>query len=60
MELTNSKQLVHTASYVSTRLTPDEQHHLESQPGGGYVKANLIRSLNLKTQHHDCMRAGGV
>jgi hypothetical protein len=47
MELTNSKRLLYTASYVTTQLTPEEQRKVESEPGGGYAKAYTLRSLDL-------------
>jgi hypothetical protein len=53
MELTNSKRLLYTASYVTTQLTPEEQREAESKPGGGYSKANLLRSLDLKPEDLD-------
>ena len=53
MELTNSKRLLYTANYVTTQLTPEEQRNVESKPGGGYPKANLLRSLDLKPQDLD-------
>lgn len=53
MELTNSKRLLYTASYVSTKFTPEEQRNVESKPGGGYVKANTMRSLDLKPENLD-------
>jgi hypothetical protein len=48
--------LLYTASYVETRLTPEEQRSVESEPGGAYVKANVLRSLDLKPQHLDALR----
>ncbi|MDB6101931.1 MAG: hypothetical protein JWO52_1930 [Gammaproteobacteria bacterium] len=48
MELTNSKRLLYTASYVTTRYTPDEQREAERQPGGGYQKSYVLRSLDLQ------------
>jgi hypothetical protein len=56
MELTNSKRLLYTASYVTTHLTPDEQHRLEAQPGRGYQKANLLRGLGLRAQDLGAIR----
>lgn len=56
MELTNSKRLHYTASYVSTQFTPTEQHEIESKPGGGYTKANILRSLNLTPRDLDQLR----
>jgi hypothetical protein len=56
MELTNSKRLLYTASYVSTQLKPEEQRKVESQPGGGYTKGHLLRSLDLKPQELDRLR----
>ncbi len=53
MELTNSKRLLYTASYVTTQLTPEEQRKIESKPGGGYPKANALRSLGLNSQDLD-------
>lgn len=47
MELTNSKRLLYTASYVTTQLKPEEQRHIESKPGGGFAKAHMLRSLDL-------------
>ena len=47
MELINSKRLLYTASYVTTQLTPEEQRKVASEPGGGYPKANTLRSLDL-------------
>ncbi|MCU1419675.1 MAG: hypothetical protein JWR57_844 [Mycetocola sp.] len=47
VELTNSKRLMYTASHVTTTLTPDQQKELESRPGRGMKKANLMRSLAL-------------
>lgn len=50
MELTNSKRLMYSASYVTTQLTPDEQRKVEASPGGGITKANLVRALSLTSQ----------
>jgi len=47
MELLNSKRLMYSASYVTTQFTPDEQHKVESAPGGGVAKANMLRALAL-------------
>jgi hypothetical protein len=57
MELTNSKRLMYSASYVTTQLTPDEQKNVESQPGGGAAKANLMRALNLTPQEIERLQA---
>jgi hypothetical protein len=48
LELTNSKRLLYTANYVATLLKPDEQHRLEANSGGGFRKANFLRSLHLQ------------
>lgn len=53
MELTNSKRVLYTASYVTTQLTPEEQRDVESKPSGGYLKANMLRTLDLKPQDLD-------
>jgi Type II secretion system (T2SS), protein G len=50
VELTNSKRLLYTANYVSTLLKPDEQHKMESHAGGGFKKANFLRSLRLQAR----------
>lgn len=47
MELTNSKRLMYSASYVTTQFTPEEQSKVESEPGGGVPKANVVRALAL-------------
>src|SRR5688572_18480446 len=64
MELTNSKRLLYTASYVTTQLTPEEQRNIESKPGGGFAKAHTLRSLALKTEELDRLRtamtSGGI
>ena len=57
MELTNSKRLLYSATYVATQFTPDEQRKVESEPGGGYDKANLLRSLNLKPRDIERLRS---
>jgi Type II secretion system (T2SS), protein G len=56
MELTNSKRLMYSASYVTTQLTPEEQRDVESKPGGGLTKANMLRSLDLKPRDLDRLR----
>ncbi len=53
MELTNSKRLLYTASYVVTQFTPDEQSEVESKPGGGYPKANHMLLLDLNSEDLD-------
>ena len=35
MELTNSKRLIYSASYVTIQFTPEQQRKVESEPGGG-------------------------
>jgi Type II secretion system (T2SS), protein G len=64
MELTNSKRLLYTASYVTTQLTPEEQLHVESKPGGGFAKAHTLRSLALNPHELERLRAamsaGGI
>src|SRR5687767_15220791 len=57
MELTNSKRLMYSASYVTTEFTPDEQQKMESQPGGGVVKANMLRALELTPQEVERVHA---
>src|SRR5688572_3075349 len=47
MDLTNSKRLQYTANYVTTQLTLEEQKNVESKPGGGYIKANMLRMVGL-------------
>jgi hypothetical protein len=47
MELTNSKRLLYTATYVSTRLTEADQRHLAGRTGGALRKVNLIAALGL-------------
>ena len=47
MDLTNSKRLQYTANYVTTQLTPEQQKNVESKPGGGYIKANMLRMVGL-------------
>ncbi|MGZ8915770.1 MAG: type II secretion system protein GspG [Candidatus Binatia bacterium] len=56
MELTNSKRLLYTASYVTTEYTPEEQRHVESKPGGGLFKANQLRLLDLTPEDFDRFR----
>jgi hypothetical protein len=56
MELTNSKRLLYTASYVTTQLKPEEQRSIESKPGGGYAKAHVLRSLDLDPRDLDRLR----
>lgn len=56
MELTNSKRLLYTASYVTTQLSPDEQREVESKSGGGYHKANQLQLLDLNPQDLDRLR----
>src|SRR5437764_7145232 len=56
MELTNSKRLVYTASYVTSRFTPDEQRHVEDSPGGALKKLNFLRALPLDDQDLARMR----
>src|SRR5437764_15401044 len=56
MELTNSKRLVYTASYVTSRFTPDEQRHVEDSPGGTLKKLNFLRALPLDDQDLARMR----
>lgn len=48
MELTNSKRLLYTGSYVSTHLTPDERKRQSASPGAAVRKANLIRALDVR------------
>lgn len=48
MDLTNSKRHLLTASYIEKKLTEREQRKIDSHPGGGIPKANLLRALNLK------------
>jgi hypothetical protein len=50
MELINSKRLMYSASYVTTHLTPEEQRMVESVPGGGAMKANVLRALSLDSR----------
>lgn len=57
MELINSKRLLFTASYVTTQLTPEEQRKIGSRPGGGYTKANTLRSLDLHPRDLAQLRA---
>ena len=57
MELTNSKRMLYTANYAITQLAPEEQQKIESKPGAGYPKANLLRSLDLKPQDLDRLEA---
>jgi hypothetical protein len=47
MELSNSKRLLYSASYVTTQLTPEDQRQIDQSPGGGFQKANLLRALGL-------------
>jgi hypothetical protein len=35
MELSNSKRLLYSASYVTTQLTPEDQRRIDQFPGGG-------------------------
>ena len=60
MELTNSKRLMYAASYVTTEFTPDEQQKMESQPGGGVVKANMLRALELTPQEVERVHAATI
>lgn len=57
MELTNSKRLMYSASYVTTQFTPEEQRKVESEAGGGVPKANLLRALALTTEDIEKLRA---
>jgi hypothetical protein len=57
MELTNSKRLMYSASYVTTQFTPEEQRKMESNPGGGVPKANLMRALALTAADLERLRA---
>lgn len=50
MELTNSKRLLYTASYVTTEYTPEEQKNVESKPSDAIGKAIMLRSLELQPQ----------
>jgi Type II secretion system (T2SS), protein G len=45
MELTNSKRVILSVSYVTTELTPDEQRGVERKPGRALEKLNQIRQL---------------
>jgi hypothetical protein len=56
LELTNSKRIVTTASYVTPRFTPDEQRLIENSPGGALKKLNLLRALALDDQDLARMR----
>ena len=59
--LTNSKRLLHTASYVTTQLTPEQQRKVESGPGGGIPKANIMRALELsRTDLEGLQKAANV
>ena len=57
MELTNSKRILRSASYVVTELTADEQVHAEQQQDGrAFEKINFIRQLKITPE--DVTRAG--
>lgn len=56
-QLQNSKRLLFTASHVTAKFTPDEQHKNEKRTSGGYQKANLIRALKLDLQDIEKMRS---
>lgn len=45
MELTNSKRILRSASYVMTELTADEHHRVEQESGRALDKINFIRRI---------------
>lgn len=47
MELTNSKRLLYSASYVTSKLTEEEQRRLNGKGSGALKKVNLLRALNV-------------
>jgi hypothetical protein len=50
VDLTNSKRIILSASYVTTQLTPDEQHQVANQPSHALEKLNYIRHLAITPQ----------
>ncbi|MDD5410204.1 MAG: type II secretion system protein GspG [Methylobacter sp.] len=58
MELTNSKRLIYSASYVTTTLTQAEQEEQKkaqatntTNKGNAFVKANLIQAMNFNSEN---------
>ena len=52
MELTNSKRLLYSASYVTSKLTEEEQRHFSGKGSGALRKVNLLRALNVGREAH--------
>lgn len=50
VELTNSKRVLRSASYVLTELTPDEQQQMEQKDGRALEKINFIRQLRMSPE----------
>jgi hypothetical protein len=56
-ELTNSKRVLHSASYVVAELTPREQREMAERPSRGVEKLNLLRRLNPTHQELERLHA---
>jgi hypothetical protein len=50
MELTNSKRVLRSASYVMAELTPDEQRRIEQHEGRALEKINFIRQVRMRPE----------
>jgi len=50
MELTNSKRLMSTASWVTVKLDTTDQERIARKPSGALRKANFLLSINLQRE----------